>query len=381
MLLAGLTLLCLFLPLCIGPAAEMALSRGISFSGITLAVTAPEGDPVPEMLEQFMPNMSDVSQYCTFCALEQDEAMEQLVRGDVSAVLVLPEDFLQGVMNGTNPDVQIIVPSDRPLEALLTLWAGQSAADMLAAFQSGIYAVLELYGESPPDGLTYSDVVAGINLRYVSWTLGRQDMFRIQTVAATEQLPIGLHYGLSLLAFFLLSLPPVFMQIFGSSWIASQRRLRAAGRGAVVCFSSSAAACWVLLFPVTAAAVVILVRGNALPILAAAGLSALFCTAYCCLCCLLTGNTSSCGALSFICSLVALTLSGGIVPPVLMPEPMRKLMAFSPVTWLRTLWAASGGEHESDPRMTAALAFCAVVMLLAGLLLYRRRGEGQEGME
>ena len=42
MLLAGVALLCFLLPLILGPMAETALSRGISFSGVTLAITAPE---------------------------------------------------------------------------------------------------------------------------------------------------------------------------------------------------------------------------------------------------------------------------------------------------------------------------------------------------
>lgn len=377
-LLAGLTLLCLFLPLCIGPAAELALSKGISFSGITLAVTGPEGDPAPEMLEQFMPNMSDVSQYCTFVALTHQQALEQLEQGGVTAVLVLPENFIQGIMNGSNPDVQIIVPSDRPLEALLTLWVGQSASDMLAAFQSGIYAVLEFYGESPPAEISYSDAVAQINLRYISWTMNRQDMFRTQTVSATEQLPIGVHYSLSLLAYFVLSLPPVFMVVYDGKWIGAQRRLRAAGRGAGVCFAATFSACWMILFPVIAAALLALSGENILLTLAAAAVSAAFCVAFSALCCLLTANAGSCGALSFSCSLVFLALSGGVVPPVLMPQSLRGLMDISPVTWLRSLWALPMGGYEAKPWMIAALLVSSAGMLLIGMYLYWHRRMGQE---
>ena len=67
-LLAGLALLCFLLPAAMAPAAEAALSRGLGFSGLTLAITGPEGDPVPGQLAQLLPNMSDVSQYCRKCA-------------------------------------------------------------------------------------------------------------------------------------------------------------------------------------------------------------------------------------------------------------------------------------------------------------------------
>ena len=62
MLLAGIVLLCLFLPLCLAPVAESALSQGVSFSGITLAIVGPEGSSVPAEAEKLLSNMRDVSQ-------------------------------------------------------------------------------------------------------------------------------------------------------------------------------------------------------------------------------------------------------------------------------------------------------------------------------
>ena len=135
LLLAGVTLLCVFLPLLLGPAAQAALSGGVAFQGLSLAVTAPEGDPVPDQMASLLGQMRDISQYCTVSAMDYDSALERLEAGEVTAVLVLPEAFITGVMDGTNPDIGLIVDPDRPLEGLLTLWVGQSASDMLAAVQ------------------------------------------------------------------------------------------------------------------------------------------------------------------------------------------------------------------------------------------------------
>ena len=89
-LLILLTALIIGLPICIAPAAEQLLSQGVSFSGITLAITAPEGDPVPQLLEELLPGMEDISQYCQVKAMDRTEALESLERGDVTAVLALP---------------------------------------------------------------------------------------------------------------------------------------------------------------------------------------------------------------------------------------------------------------------------------------------------
>ena len=70
-LLAGLTRLCFLLPLIIGPAAEEALSQGVSFSGITLAVAAPEGDSAPQLLEKLLPKMEE------FCLRQWGQTLDQ----------------------------------------------------------------------------------------------------------------------------------------------------------------------------------------------------------------------------------------------------------------------------------------------------------------
>ena len=231
-LLAGLVLLWLLLPLGVGQAAQVLLTQGVAFSGVTLAVTAPEGDGTPRLLEQYMGEMEDVAQYCRFAAMEEGAALEALERGEVTAVLSLPEHFIQGVMWGENPDLRLIVRGDRPLESLLLLWVGQSACDILSAFQSGVYAVLELYGQTPPPGLSRDQAMVEINLKYIRLALSRGDLFQMETVSATQALPIPLHYGLALLSAFALAAAPLFVPIYSGNWLAFQRRLRCVGRGA-----------------------------------------------------------------------------------------------------------------------------------------------------
>ena len=74
--------------------------------GITLAITAPAGDQTPRLLAQYMGEMEDVTQYCKFVAMEEEEAMTALNRGEITAVLALPQNFIQGVMWGDNPDLR-----------------------------------------------------------------------------------------------------------------------------------------------------------------------------------------------------------------------------------------------------------------------------------
>lgn len=376
-LLAGLALLCLLLPLGAGRAAGVLLSRGVDFHGVTLAISAPEGDGVPQQLEQFMGDMEDIAQYCRIVSMDEEAALAALERGEVTAVLVLPENFIRGVMWGENPDLRLIVAGDRPLESLLLLWVGQSACDILSAFQSGVYAVLDLYEEAPPPGLDREQVVLDINLRYISLALDRTGMFRTEEISATGTLPVPLHYALALTSFFALSAAPLFVPVYGGDWLRPQRRLRAAGRRVAAGYCGGVLAGTVLLLPLLLPALALAGGGISLSLTASALGMALYCSLFCSVCCLISRSAAGCGVVAFTVSLASLALAGGIVPPVLLPGPVQKLSWLSPVTWLQRMAAASMG-YEASTSAWAGLALTGVGMAALALALYRRRVDSWE---
>ena len=375
--LAGLVLLYLLLPLGAGQAAGHLLSQGVDFQGVTLAVTAPEGDGVPQLLEQYMGNMEDIAQYCRILAMGEEEALDALRRGEVTAVLALPKDFIHGVMRGTNPDLRLIVAGDRPLESLLLLWVGQSASDILAAFQSGVYAVLDLYEEAPPPGLDRDRVVLDINLRYIQLALDRGGLFRTEALSATGVLPVSLHYALALSCYLALAAAPLFLPLYSGSRITFQRRLRCAGRGVAAGYFSAVFTGTGVLLLLLAPALLLTGEGSVSARMAAALGMALFCALFSSVCCLALRSAASCGAVSFLAALLALALAGGIVPGALLPAGVRRLSPLSPGTWLMRLAALPMG-YDLPLSSLAGLLLAGSGMLGAALALYRRRANCQE---
>ena len=70
-------------------------------------------------------------------------------------------------------------------------------------------------------------------------------------------------------------------------------------------------------------------------------------------------------------SLLFLALSGGILPPVMLPRALREMMTLSPITWLRGLLAVPAGYTWSDGWIP--LVASTALMLAVCLLLFRRR--------
>ncbi len=373
MLPAVLVLFCA--ALLAGPAAEALLTDGVDFEGLTIAVTADDGDGAPELIETIGGNLRDVRQYCTFAAMSRGEAESALHGGTVAAVLDLPPGFLRGVMDSTNPDVTLTVPSDTPLRSLLTCTAGTAAADMLDAFQRAIYAVLDSYDVSPAPGLSRDDVTLQINLRCIGWALGREKSFVYSSVSPAGALDPARHYTLSLLAYFVLACAPLAAGLYAAPRLRAYRRLRCAGHGAGVYWASAVTASALVLLP--AVFVLTLLAGTEpLRALGSAAAWSLFAAVSYAFFSLLMPTVSGSGTVSFLTAFAALFLSGGILPPALLPRTLQNAAWLSPVTAMRSLAA---GEPGALP-LAAFCVWCAL-LAAAGLLLCRRRMERGEGSQ
>ena len=76
-------------------------------------------------------------------------------------------------------------------------------------------------------------------------------------------------------------------------------------------------------------------------------------------------------------SLASLALAGGIVPPVLLPGPVRGLSVLSPVSWLQRLAVGAVGRPP-DPAAVLCLTASGAVLAVLALSLYRRRTDSGE---
>ena len=114
--------------------------------------------------------------------------------------------------------------------------------------------------------------------------------------------------------------------------------------------------------------------------LGTAAVWAAFFAAWAAACALLTRSAAGCGGLSFLLALGMLAASGGIVPPVLLPETLRRMGNFSPVSWMRAAAAKPLGYAAMDRPAAALLGAAAAVCLRSAGLDVRRVGEREEGL-
>lgn len=325
--------------------------------GISIAVV---GD-TDGALSSFAGNLRDIAAYCSFIPAEMDEAMDKLQRGEVTAVLELPEDFVGSILRGENSPARVHVDENRPVESLLTIYAGQCAADMLSAAQGGIYTVLDALKEAGE----YDEAdVLDINMEYIKFTLSRGDMYEPEMVSAAGAVPVGEHYRSSLMMWLLLTSGVIYYPIVSRKHSPWKNRLRAAGiTGTEWAFGAIAP---VLLVQTGLAFALCAFAGNFDPACAmalaafSAGTAAFVGT--------ISTNEPFCGGGVLILAAAISFFSGGIVPPVLLPAYIRNSLLF--------VWADAfaGCMHG---RLSLLPLFCGSALLTAAFLLLRS-GFGRE---
>lgn len=194
----------LFLAGAIALLAGRALYGDAAVSRVKVGVTMPE-DALSRQMVSMISSLDSVKSLCDFQYLEREECLEGLQKGRLNAVMDLPEGLIEGIMEGSNPPVRILLPGDAWLEGRIFKELTEAGAAILGASQAGIYAGNELclqYGLEAEIPKLEQD----LNRIYLSYSLPREDYFRHLRVSATGDVEVPVFYGISAYVLFLLLL-------------------------------------------------------------------------------------------------------------------------------------------------------------------------------
>ena len=351
----------------LGLAAERSVSAAAPQVQIVLSARAEADASLADALAEYLGGMEDIARYCTFRSASPQEAERLLSRGEVSAVLWLPEGFIGSILSGENRAPGVETPAGRPLEAALVRWLAASAADMLTTAQAGIYAVLNWYDSLPAPPIDRDRAVLEINMRYLQYVFSRDGLFAEESLSAAGQLNLGDHYTLGSLLCLFLFLSPLLSPAFGGAdLLRFRRRAGALGIGPGLTAAAGLLGASAITFPLLWAALSA-VTGELLPCLLPALLGAALAAGLAGACTWRGGD----GTLPIFLAVFLFALTAGcLLPPAMLPGWLRALGSFSPLSHLRALAAAALGYAAPSP-----LPLAGMVLLLWGITFLRRRKE------
>ena len=386
----------------------MAIISVIAFCGIKsmerdplavnvdIGVVVREDNTMTRMALGYVENMESVSQICSFTQMSEEEGFAQLERGDVAALVILPEQLVEGIMNGQNPTVDVVFPRNARLEAMLFRELTESGAGLLRVAQAQIYGADDTAAEY---GMTdrLSVIYTEIDSYNLAFALDRLAMYDEETVSVTGHMSVLQYYAAAGVVMFLLLAGMAVYPVMQQEPPAVQRQLMRQGTGMMwqcfcrwlcgfVCMGMLSGAAWILfkiagvLAPDAAESVnAALISGRnrglvgmqvVMIVLIVITVATFIYMMYS-----LAGSRTSGIMLIFLCSVLMIYLSGGFIPSVLMPQSMQAVGDKLPTAYLiRAFGGLLAGYGDGVPGQ-CMMGMCAytVVFGAAGYIIRWRR--------
>jgi len=342
-------------------AAVDSLNSGQGFAGVKVGVVSSEEDGNTRLLLRLLEGMDDIGRYADFEFFgDISSALELLGDEKLDAVIELPPDFTDAVMDGRNFAPRVVLNAGRPLESGLTYWLVRSAADMLSSAQGGIYVLLaEARAQRPQE---YAAELEDINFEYINWTLGRSGMYSRLSVLPTGGLPVDVHYALNWAVMLSMLLSGVWAAYFSPASPQEIMRLRSFKKSPAADRLCHLAAAFVGIFAVCFAAALVLAAvfgGSLFSAALGGGLWAVFLT---CFFALFARAGSSGIFAAALAAAVFAFISGGIIPPALLPQILADIAPFTPVAALTGVLRTAAGYEAVPYAAAVVLAWCALML-------------------
>ncbi len=313
---------------------------------ITVAVVTEADDAAGQMALSMLGSMDSVESICDFVETTEPEAREGLKGGRYYAALLIPPRMVEGIMDGTNTPVRVLLSGQGGLETLLLRQLTESGAQMLDAAQAGIYAADFYCGEQGMEQLI-PQVELFLNKVYLDYAMNRESWFRKITVSALGEMDLLGYYGTTAIALLLFLMGIPCAAFCCREPLALDEKLRAEGIGP----------CVQLLVKILAAAALLLASVLLLAIPVSAGLSRwgmrrlalngysalcaaaaiLVCASVIVFCFEAAGRLLAGTLLLFVLTGALIFLSGGLLPAAFLPGILRQFSCWNPASAVRGL--------------------------------------------
>ena len=237
---------------------------------LTVAVAGETSDDYFQMGLKIFSETDNSRNTVQFVEMDEDEAIRALERQQVSAVLVIPKDFIASVMRGENDKATLITgTSQANLGMKLVSEIADTVSVLLTESQTGIYTFSEFSLENGDQTYT-NDEIMQLNLRYFDLILPRDELYAVDTPDSAPSVSLAGYYVCAVCIVFFLFMGMAGAPLFIQEDRSLSRVMAARGRGALYqCLSEYGAWCVFLLLVYTilfvAAAVIFSTAGCPVP--------------------------------------------------------------------------------------------------------------------
>lgn len=372
------SLLLLFLTGVISLAGTKLLYQDSLKEKVKIAVVMESQDEGLKWMMSMVKSMDSVKSVCEFVEMTEEEAVAKLRDKTIYGAIVVPDDMLSGILDGSNTPARILLPPGSELQNKLFEALTESGVQTLGAAQSGIYAVSNFLIENNAQGLI-PKLEEELNMEYLDIVLPRSELFLHRVFSVTGESSIIEYYAASGCVFFMLlwglSCPVIFKKNRELN-----KRLIVYGLNSIQLTAIKTVVIFILLLiTLTIVGSILLcytaVSGSSLaieisgifPFLISAFLAAIMIVFFYSI----ASNLISGVLILLTGSSILVFLSGGMLPIAFLPEIVQKIAPFLPTTYMIRLSGMIFTGYYSGWSILTALLFSVLLFLIAVFFLER----------
>ena len=189
------------------------ISAGKNREPVLIGYTAAE-DRMTEMAVSFVENMESVKNWCELVSVTETEGMDRLKDGSLAALIVLPDDVMQGILDGSNRPATLYIAGEQSASGMIFEELARAGVGMLCTAQAEIYAAGDLvreYGGAEQDAqlqayaVDLDELYRQIDSYNLSIVLKREQYFKERTLSATGNEGTAVYFGSVLCTLYLLT--------------------------------------------------------------------------------------------------------------------------------------------------------------------------------
>lgn len=289
-----------------------------------VGVTVPKQDTMTMALVNTIQDMGELSSFCDFSMVTEEEGKKKLEQGEISALIVVPEKILQKVYRNDKVSIAMYMPGKPTLESAMIREFAEAGTSLVLTAKAGDYTAYHMYQRYGKAG-TMQKVAQDMNGQYVQFVIRQETLFQNRPVTGKDGMSDEERMILSgiVLVLFLLAIP--VLQLRGKE--APVLSLQLARKGIRPLFSLLCNECmiafilWVTMSAGSFSLVMMLGWKIAMGVLVCCLFLGCLLTASALLLLYASGQGTAGGVLLiFVASLAQIFLAGGIFPVSVLPE-------------------------------------------------------------
>ena len=213
------------------------------FQAIDVGVAVPEGEKETKAVLRFLSAMESAESVCNFRYFPENEAKEKLYEGEVQAVIVLPESLYEDMYSGEKGRIAVYLPEDPPFRVQVFRELLADGVSLLTTAEAGVLAASDLagtdaiaYGERDETGFPKMkpyEAANFISYEYIKCALGRDNMFDEYVYSPLGQMDLYQYYFAAAVSVLLLMSGLNYSFLYQGNSRAVEQKLRVMGLGTV----------------------------------------------------------------------------------------------------------------------------------------------------